>query len=384
MHHVTLRQPGFARRFGAVFVAAFVAGGAALALTGCGAFRDWRDEDKGIRLERLQAPPGHTVSLFAKDLPKARQMAHGPEGTIFVGSNDGNVYRLKLQGGRVSEQSVIARGLTNPSGVAFAGGALFVSDRTRIVRFDNIGQTAGEPVPKTVIDGLPDKARHDAHVMGFGPDAKLYVAVGSPCNTCDTGADAFGTILRMQPDGSGKEVVARGLRNSVGFDWHPVTRELWFTENGQDELGPERPNDELNRVQRTGEHFGFPYCHDRVIADPEFGAKRACSEFTAPEFGLGAHVAALGMRFMAPVAGASEVRTLVARHGSHPPTRVGYDVVQVVMPAAGPLRMEPYLTGFLQGSKYWGRPVDVLAMPDGSVLVSDDLNGAIYRVARMR
>ncbi len=205
----------------------------------------------------------------------------------------------------------------------------------------------------TVLSGLPDKARHDAHAMGVGPDGMLYVSVGSPCNTCEAVNDEYGRILRSKPDGSGKEVLARGIRNTVGFDWHPRTRELWFTENGQDELGPDRPNDELNRVTKVGEHFGFPYCHDRDIADPEFGKKRACSEFTPPVFGLGAHTAALGMRFDTTAQASGAVSMLVARHGSHPPTRVGYDVMRVTL-ASGqtPPRMEPFLTGFLQGRSY--------------------------------
>lgn len=359
--------------------------GLGIVLSGCGFYQDWRDENKGIQLDTLTAPPGYRVSLFATGLPKARQMALGSAGTLFVGSNAGNVYALALTGSAVMRQRTVISGLNNPSGLAFKDGALFVSDRTRILRFDNIEQQMDKPpVPVPVLNGLPDKARHDAHVMGFGPDGMLYVAIGAPCNTCEAPNDEFGTILRSRLDGSGKEVFARGIRNSVGFDWHPQTRELWFTDNGQDELGLQRPNDELNRVSKPGEHFGFPYCHDRDIADPEFGGKHACSEFTAPTFGLGAHVAALGMRFDTATPLGTTVSVLVARHGSHPPTRVGYDVVRVVLPAGQTPRMEPFLTGFLKGRRYWGRPVDVLLLRDGSVLVSDDLNGAIYRVARDR
>ena len=354
-------------------------------LAGCGFYQDWRDENKGIQLDSLRAPPGYKVSVLATGLPKARHMVMGTGGTLFVGSMAGNVYALTMNGSAVTQQRTVVKGLTDPSGVAFHNGALFVADRTRIVRFDNIEQQLDNPgAPVTVITGLPDKARHDAHAMGVGPDGMLYVSVGSPCNTCEAVNDEFGTILRSKPDGSGKEVFARGIRNTVGFDWHPQTRELWFTENGQDELGPDRPNDELNRVSKAGEHFGFPYCHDRDIADPEFGKKRACSEFTPPVFGLGARVAALGMRFDATAQVGGPVSMLVARHGSHPPTRVGYDVMRVTMPPGQAPRMEPFLTGFLQGRSYWGRPVDVLVMRDGSVLVSDDLNGAIYRVARER
>ncbi len=351
-------------------------------LSGCGTLQDWRDENKGIQLASLKTPPGYRVAVLATGLPKARHMVMGTEGTLFVGSMDGNVYALKMTGSAVTQQSVVIKGLTDPSGVAFRDGALYVADRTRILRFDKIEQRLADPgAPLTVIDGLPDKARHDAHAMGFGPDGKLYVAVGSPCDSCEANNDEYGTILRVQPDGTGKEVFARGIRNSVGFDWHPQTRELWFTDNGSDALGLDRPNDELNRVSKVGENFGFPYCHDGKIADPEFGAKRACSEFTAPVFGLGAHMAALGMRFDA-ISDKAGVSMLIARHGSHPPTRVGYDVVRVMAPKDAPMRMEPFLTGFLQGKSYWGRPVDVLIMKDGAVLVSDDLNGAIYRVAR--
>ncbi len=352
------------------------------ALSSCGTLQDWRDENKGIQLASLKAPPGYRVAVLATGLPKARHMVMGSEGTLFVGSMDGNVYALKMTGGAVTQQSVVIKGLTDPSGVAFRDGALFVADRTRILRFDKIEQRLADPgAPLTVIDGLPDKARHDAHAMAFGPDGKLYVSVGSPCDSCEANNDEYGTILRVQPDGSGKEVFARGIRNTVGFDWHPQTRELWFTDNGSDALGLDRPNDELNRVSKVGENFGFPYCHDGKIADPEFGAKRACSEFTAPVFGLGAHMAALGMRFDA-ISDKAGVSMLIARHGSHPPTRVGYDVVRVMAPKDAPMRMEPFLTGFLQGKSYWGRPVDVLILKDGAVLVSDDLNGAIYRVAR--
>ncbi len=352
------------------------------ALSSCGTLQDWRDENKGIQLASLKAPPGYRVAVLATGLPKARHMVMGSEGTLFVGSMDGNVYALKMTGSAVTQQRVVIKGLTDPSGVAFRDGALFVADRTRILRFDKIEQRLADPgAPLTVIDGLPDKARHDAHAMAFGPDGKLYVSVGSPCDSCEANNDEYGTILRVQPDGSGKEVFARGIRNTVGFDWHPQTRELWFTDNGSDALGLDRPNDELNRVSKVGENFGFPYCHDGKIADPEFGAKRACSEFTAPVFGLGAHMAALGMRFDA-ISDKAGVSMLIARHGSHPPTRVGYDVVRVMAPKDAPMRMEPFLTGFLQGKSYWGRPVDVLILKDGAVLVSDDLNGAIYRVAR--
>ena len=378
MRYSSSIQPGL-QRLALTAVVAMMA-----LLSGCATLQDWRDENKGIQLSSLKAAQGYSVSLLASDLPKARHMVMGAKGTLFVGSMAGNVYALTLDGSTVKQKRIVLTGLTDPSGVAFKNGTLYVADRTRIVRFNGIEDNLDNPgAPVMVIDGLPDKARHDAHAMGFGPDGKLYVAVGAPCDTCEAINDEYGVIVRVNPDGSGKEVVARGIRNSVGFDWHPQSKELWFTDNGQDGLGLNAPNDELNRVTKLGEHFGFPYCHDRDITDPEFGKKRACSEFTPPAHGLEPHVAALGMRFD-PAAATTDTSMLIARHGSHPPTRVGYDVVRVFGKTNEPLRMEPFLTGFLQGMRYWGRPVDVLMMADGAVLVSDDLNGAIYRVARNR
>ena len=364
---------------------ALAAAATLLPMTGCSWLQDMRDHESGIQIQKLQAPQGYRVSVLATDLPKARHMAMGALGTLFVGSMAGNVYALTLSSGTVTSQRTVIKGLTDPSGVAFRNGALFVADRTRIVRFDGIEQRLDNPgAPVTVIDGLPDKSRHDARAMAFGPDGKLYVSVGSPCDTCEAVNDEYGTIIRVNPDGSGREVVARGIRNTVGFDWHPQTKELWFTENGGDELGLERPNDELNRVSKMREHFGFPYCHDGTIPDPKFGSLRACSEFTPPALGLGAHVASLGMRFEPSATASGEVSMLIARHGSHPPIRVGYDVVRVRVQVQGNQapKMEPFLTGFLQGRKFWGRPMDVLVTADGSVLISDDLNGAIYRLAR--
>ena len=354
-------------------------------LAGCNWLANLREEKKGIQLERLSAAAGYNASVLTADIPKARQMVLGARGTVFVGSNAGSVHALTLDGNRVVKARTLATGLKDGSGVAFHNGALFYSDRTRILRMDDIeNRLDNPPAPGTVVDGLPNEERHGARFMMVGPDNKLYISVGSPCNVCEAPKDEFGQVLRVNPDGSGREIFARGIRNTVGFDFHPQTRELWFTENGQDELGTERPNDELNRVSKVGEHFGFPYCHDTAIADPEFGAKRACNEFTPPVFGLGAHVAALGMRFYKGESVPTAMRDsiIVARHGSHPPIRVGYDVVRIKLNGNRVDGMEPFLTGFLQGRVYWGRPADVLPMPDGSVLVSDDLNGAIYRVAR--
>ncbi len=357
----------------------------AVTLSGCGTLADFKDENKGIQLNALKVAPGFKVAVYATDLPKARQMAMGSRGTLFVGSNDGSVYALSTNGGAVTQKRTILKGINGPSGIAFFQGSLYVSARTKILRYEDIeSRLDSPPVPTTVIEGFPEKERHGAHVMAFGPDGKLYVSVGSPCDLCEAQNDEYGTIIRTNPDGSGKEIVARGIRNSVGFDWHPQTRELWFTEQGQDNLGEASPTDKLNRVSRTGENYGFPYCHDSGIANPEFGNKRACSEFTPPVFALGAHISAIGTRFYTGDAVPREYHgnMIVARHGSHPPSRVGYDVVRLVMKDNRVERMEPFLTGFLQGRSYWGRPTDVLILADGSILISDDLNGAIYRVSR--
>lgn len=356
-------------------------------LASCAYIQDWRDERPGIRMQDLRPAPGFTVALLSSELPKARQMALGDRGNLFVGSGAGKVYALQMRGSQATGVRTVLSGLKDPQGIAYLDGALFVADRTRIVRYDRIEERMDDPPqPIEVVGGFPSKARHGAHVMRIGPDRKLYVSVGSPCNVCRPDGDEFGLILRVNADGSGKEIVARGIRNSVGFDWHPGSGMLHFTENGQDELGNDRPNDELNRVSRVGEHFGFPYCHDRAIADPKFGAERACSEFTPPLAGLGAHTAALGMRFYDPTGRRRNEPSMivVARHGSHPPTRVGYDVIGLEWRDGAPGEIKPLLTGFLQGTTYWGRPTDVLVLPGGELLVSDDLNGAIYKLTPQR
>ncbi len=353
------------------------------ALSSCGYLQDRRDENKGIQLQSLKVPAGYQVRLFASDLPKARHMVMGTQGTLFLGSTAGNVYALTLDGDKVLKQRTIIKGMAPSGGIAFKDGSLYVSDRTRVMRFDEVESNLGTlKPPRVVLDGFPDKARHSSLTMAFGPDGKLYVSVGSPCDSCEAVNDEYGIILRSNPDGTGREVVARGLRNSVGFDWHPQTKELWFTDNGPDGLGIDRPNDELNKISKTGENFGFPYCHDKGVADPTFGAKRPCSDFTAPVFGLQAHVAALGMKFDPTTPNNGSPSILVARHGSHPPTRVGYDVVRVTLQNGQLPQMEPFLSGFLQGTRYWGRPVDIFNLKNGSILVSDDLNGALYHISR--
>lgn len=342
-----------------------------------------------VQLESIKLPPGFRISLFAEGVKGARSMALGPGGTLFVGSrNAGAVYALmdKNKDGRADGVKTVATGLTEPNGVAVHNGALYVAERSRILRWDNIEAHLDAPGPPAVVgDPFPTDALHGWKVIHFGPDGMLYVTVGAPCNICDRG-DPYAAIHRMKPDGSGHEIFARGVRNTVGFDWSPITRDLWFTDNGRDNLGDENPNDELNRAPKAGMHFGYPYCHQGNTADPEFGAKRTCSEFEAPAQFMGSHVASIGMRFYTGTSFPQDYRNaiIVAQHGSwNRSSRVGYRVMVAFLDASGTkvARYEPLATGWLVNDReVLGRPVDVQVMPDGSLLVSDDFANAIYRI----
>jgi glucose/arabinose dehydrogenase len=234
-----------------------------------------------------------------------------------------------------------------------------------------------------VADRLPKETHHGWKFIAFGPDGWLYVPVGAPCNVCEPDPERYAAILRMRPDGSQLQTYARGVRNSVGFDWHPDTHELWFTDNGRDMLGDDVPPDELNRAPRPGLHFGYPYCHGGTVADPEYGKKHACSDFTPPAQALGAHVAALGMRFYTGTQFPPEYRgqIFIAEHGSWNRSEPsGYRVMLVKLDGNRAVSYTPFVSGWLQGRQAWGRPSDVLVLPDGSLLISDDYAGAIYRV----
>ncbi|MBV9891162.1 MAG: PQQ-dependent sugar dehydrogenase, partial [Rhizobacter sp.] len=324
-------------------------------------------------------------------VPNAREMAlgrhDGAQAIVYVGSaGPGRVYAVQLgaPGARATVHAV-ASGLQVPTGVAYRDGALFVGALERVLRFDGIDdRLTSTPAARVVSDRFPSETHHGRRFIAFGPDGKLYVGVGAPCNVC-VPDERHGVIQRIDVDGGGAiETVARGVRNSVGFDWSPADGTLWFTDNGRDMLGDDLPADELDRVTRLGEHFGFPYCHQGDSVDPEFGAHHPCSEFTPPAAKLGAHVAALGMRFyrgtLFPPAYRGNI--FIAEHGSwNRSSKVGYQVVRVPVDSQGRAGTpEPFLTGFLQGQSAWGRPADVLPLPDGSLLVSDDEAGAIYRV----
>ncbi|HEX7369575.1 MAG TPA: PQQ-dependent sugar dehydrogenase [Rhodanobacteraceae bacterium] len=338
-------------------------------------------------LQQLKVPPGFHVAVYSDQVPNAREMTLGPHGTVFVGSmRAGKVYALTGMGenARAERVYVIAKGLEMPVGVAFHDGALYVSAVSKILKFPGIEHhLADPPQPVVVTDKLPSKTHHGWRFIAFGPDGKLYVPIGAPCNICKPGP-GFARIIRMNPDGSAWQTIATGIRNSVGFDWQPGTRTLWFTNNGRDLMGDNVPDDTLNRVDKLGENFGYPYCHAGNVPDPEFGKGHACSEFAQPALRLGAHVAPLGMRFYAGsmFPAAYQGAIFIAEHGSWNRSRkAGYRVVVAHVGKDGKVQAaQPFLTGFLDGQKTLGRPTDVQPLPDGSLLVSDDDNGVIYRV----
>ncbi len=334
--------------------------------------------EQPLPIERIKLPPGFSISVVAR-VPDARSMTLSPSGVLYVGNRDeGSVYAV--EGKRVIR---IAHGLNMPNGVAFRDGALYVAEVSRILKFEGIEKNLASPPKPTVINAdYPSDPSHGWKFIAFGPDGWLYVPVGAPCNICEP-KDPYASITRIKPDGSGREVFARGIRNTVGFDWDPQTKALWFTDNGRDNLGDDIPPDELNRAPKTGFHFGYPYCHAGDIADPEYGDKRDCGEFEKPEAKLGAHVAALGMRFYTgkkfpdPYRG----RIFIAEHGSWNRTnKIGYQVVTVPIVNGHAGKPEPFATGWMANEDAWGRPVDVLVTPDGALLISDDLAGAIYRI----
>ncbi|MBD3291296.1 MAG: sorbosone dehydrogenase family protein [Armatimonadia bacterium] len=337
-------------------------------------------------LDEIELPDGFRIHYYASDVPRARSMALSPKGVLYVGTRKGDeVYAVLDENGdhRAERVVVIDSGLDMPNGVAWRDGALYVAENSRILRYDDIDVSIGNPPdPVVVYEDYPTDEHHGWKFIAFGPDGKLYVPVGAPCNVCEAD-EIYSTITRMDPDGSNMEIIAHGVRNTVGFDWHPDTGELWFTDNGRDWMGDNRPPDELNRLTEVGQHFGFPYCHGRDILDPEYGEGRSCDQFTLPQAELGPHVAALGMRFyegeMFPEHYRGDI--FIAEHGSwNRSEKIGYRVMLVEIEDGEAVSYEPFATGWLQGETAWGRPVDVQELPDGSLLVSDDAKGAIYRI----
>ncbi len=349
--------------------------------------------EPNLPLPAIKLPEHFKIEIYAQGVPNARSLTLGSQGTLFVGSRTaGQVYAIvdRNKDMRADKVSVIAKGLRFPNGVAFKNGSLYVAEINRVLRFDNIeNRLANPPKPVVVNDSFPSDEGHGWKFIRFGPDGHLYVPVGAPCNICEQDLP-YASLLRMKSDGTHLEVFARGIRNTVGFDWHPKTRELWFTDNGRDWLGDDLPPDELNRAPQPGSHFGFPYCHGKNIPDPEFGKNKPCSDFTPPALELGPHVAALGMRFytgnMFPPEYKNQI--FIAEHGSWNRSRpIGYRIMLVGLKDNQPISYKVFAEGWLskdgkEGTLWaWGRPVDLEVMPDGSLLVSDDHASVIYRIS---
>lgn len=339
---------------------------------------------KTLPLESIKLPPGFKIEVYADNVPNARAMTLGSAGTVFVGSRTaGNVYAILDDPKNPNRKRVvtIAEDLSQPAGVAFKEGHLYVSSIDKIVRFDNIEKHLDlPPKPVTINNSFPDDQHHGWKFIAFGPDGLLYVPVGAPCNNCLSNDPRFASIMRMKPDGTNLEIFAHGVRNTVGFDWDPKTKELWFTDNGRDRMGEDIPPDELNHAPKIGMHFGYPFCHSRAISDDEYGKQRKCEEFTPSVVDLGPHVAALGMRFYQGNMFPREYqgKILIAEHGSwNRKQPLGYRI-SIVDPTLKTYKI--FAEGWLQGDDAWGRPADVQMMPDGSILVSDDKANVIYRI----
>jgi glucose/arabinose dehydrogenase len=342
-----------------------------------------------IPVSKLKVPPGFKVELWASGMPNGRSMTESPSGVVYVGTRfTGNVYAVVTKDGK-REVKTIAKGLHRPNGVAFTNGSLYVAELSRIIRYDNIeANLDNPPAPVVVFDALPKDEPHGWKFLTLSPDGQyLYFQIGTPANIV-VPPYTHAAIVRLNLKTNILEYVATGVRNSVGMDFQKGTKELWFTNNGRDWADENLPNDTLNRLAHKGMNFGYPFCHQGDFLDPEFGKGRSCDEFDKPEMKLGAHVAALGMRFyngnMFPAEYKGNI--FIAEHGSWNKTqKSGYQVVRVVLDAKNkPVKLEPFITGWLEGESFWGRPVDVQVLKDGSMLVSDDETGAIFRVSYIK
>nr|WP_299485419.1 sorbosone dehydrogenase family protein [uncultured Allomuricauda sp.] len=344
-----------------------------------------------LPLANLNLPPGFKIEVFAEGLDGARSMAMGDNGTLFVGTrNENTIYAVQdLDNDYYAEKvMVLDTTLEVPNGVAFKDGALYVAEVSRLLRYPNIeAQLSNLQEPEVIYDDYPTEFHHGWKYIAFGPDEKLYVPVGAPCNICERSSEdeRFATITRMNPDGSDREIYAKGVRNTVGFTWHPETGDLWFTDNGRDMLGDDIPPCELNRATEAGQHFGYPYCHGGIVKDPEFGDQFPCSDFVAPVQPMGAHVAPLAVKFYRGSMFPEKYRdyAFVAEHGSwNRSSKVGYRISLVKLEDNKAVSYETFIDGWLDEEKQeaFGRPVDMLFLNDGSMLISDDFGDAIYRI----
>lgn len=344
---------------------------------------------KTLPLDKIKMPAGFVIEVYA-EVSNARSMAMSPEGTLYVGNRNGDkVYAVMDVNGdyKADKRWVIASGLNMPNGVAVNDGDLYVAEVSRITRYDNIEANLGKAIKPTVVkDDFPTETHHGWKYIAFGPDGRLYVPVGAPCNICKSEKEIYASITSIKKDGSDLQVYANGVRNTVGFTWHPETKEMWFTDNGRDMLGDDIPPCELNRVTSAGLHFGYPYCHGGTISDPEFGGEQPCDKFTKPAQTLGPHVAPLGLKFYTGNNFPEQYRDqlFIAEHGSwNRAQKIGYRISTVKVENANTATTyETFASGWLDETeqKSWGRPVDVLILKDGSMLVSDDQAGVIYRI----
>jgi glucose/arabinose dehydrogenase len=353
---------------------------------------DIRTAQADVKLESIKLQPGFKIELWASDVTNARSMTISEDGIVFVGTRqEGNVYALVDEDadGKADTKYILAQDLNMPNGVAYKDGDLYVAEVNRILRFKDIKNSLNNPTFEVVFDGYPEETHHGWKFISFGPDGMLYVPVGAPCNICEKEDPIFASITRLDVNKAGAkpEIYAHGVRNSVGFDWHPQSKELWFTDNGRDMLGDDTPDCELNRATAAGQHFGYPYWHAGTVKDPEFGDKgKDASAYVAPAAKLGPHNAPLGMRFyegeMLPTSYRNQA--IIAKHGSwNRSKKVGYEVVVAKIDASGKVTgQEKLATGWLDDASQdvWGRPVDVQELADGSLLISDDLADCIYRV----
>jgi glucose/arabinose dehydrogenase len=343
-----------------------------------------------IPIGKINVPDGFTVEIWAHGLPGGRAMALGDNGKVYVGTRAiGRVYEVTDNGDRRSVR-VVADKLTQPAGVAFANGSLYVMAIDKVLRFDGIESNPNvAPVDLTAKFNLPPQQHHNWKYIRFGPDKKLYVPFGAPCNICEPPPE-YAQIRRYNPDGSGMEVIARGVRNTVGFDFHPKTGELWFTDHGRDWMGDAGPQDELNRIAKTGQFFGYPYCHAQGVPDADIKKADPCNGVTLPVALMGPHAAAMGVHFYTGKMFPAEYRDtmFIARKGSwNRSTKFGFDVVNVrASPDGKNAKVTPFMTGFMNSKdqSFWGRPAYILQMPDGALLVSDEQLGAIYRISYNR
>ncbi|WP_027067033.1 PQQ-dependent sugar dehydrogenase [Maribacter sp. Hel_I_7] len=344
-----------------------------------------------LALLDLNLPEGFQIEVYARGVDGARSMAMGDNGTLFVGTRtENNVYAIQdTDGDFKADNIMVLDTMEVPNGIAMLNGDLYVAQVGSLWKYPNIEKQLGGDLEKELIyDDFPTEFHHGWKYIAFGPDDKLYVPVGAPCNICNrTDEDErYATISRMDPDGSNREIYARGVRNSVGFTWHPDTKEMWFTDNGRDMLGDDIPPCELNKVTEVGQHFGYPFCHGGIVKDPEFGDLHPCSDFVSPALQLDAHVAPLGIKFYTGNMFPSEYKgkAFIAEHGSwNRSKKVGYRIMMVNIEDGEAVSTEPFIDGWLNEveQKATGRPVDILLLKDGSMLISDDYGDAIYRVS---